>query len=130
MARVLVLDVIYGKGLYEAECSNLKDFYKELDCECFDITRRNVGGRIYDIYCDDIGTFRDDPIPSAFDRNRQPCMVGNLIFSKHDFAGDSVSLTDDDIQHIIGLLHRANVKKRGNGKYPESWCVIFPVDYM
>lgn len=99
-ARVLVLDVINGNGLYEAEVESLNDYYEHLCCDCFDIANRKIGDRRFDIFVDDIGLFRDDPIPSVVDKNLQPMLVGNCIFANHDYEGNTTSLTDDDIRII------------------------------
>lgn len=100
--KVLVLDVIDNKGFYEAEVDNdnLKTFYDALKCDCFDITTRKIDGRYFDIFCDDVGLFADNPIPSAVDSNLQPVLVGNLIFANHDKEGRTTSLTDEEIRHI------------------------------
>lgn len=100
MARLLALDVIGGAGFYEVECNELQDYYTALKCDCFDITCRKIGDRVFDIFCDDIGLFSDNPIPSALDDNMQPCLVGNLIFAHHDLEGNTTSLSDEDIVHI------------------------------
>ena len=57
-ARVLVFD---GKKFFEAECGELDDYYKYLECDCFDIANRSVGGSRYDIFVDDIWLFKDEP---------------------------------------------------------------------
>ena len=129
MARLLALDVIGGRGLYEIECRDLNDYYDALKCDCFDITQRKIGGRVYDIYCDDEGTYVKDPIPSAFNSEHKPVLVGNLIFAKHDKEGGVVGLTDDDIQHIAKCAQVAKVRIHGTGDYPEQWTIIHPVDF-
>lgn len=130
MARLLALDVIGGKGLYEVECNELNDYYEALKCDCFDVTSRLIGGRKYDIFCDDVGTLVKNPIPSAFNRDRQPVLVGNLIFAKHDREGNTLSLSDDDIGHILKCASIAKVRIKGTGSYPEQWIIIYPVDYV
>lgn len=99
-ARLLVLDVIGGTGFYEKECSELQDFYDALKCRHFDIAYRKVGGKYFDIFCDDEGLFVKNPIPSALDGDMEPALVGNLIFAHHDSAGNTTRLSDEDIRHI------------------------------
>lgn len=99
-ARLLALDVIGGKGLYEVECDELQDFYEALKCRCFDIAYRKVGDRYFDIFCDDEGLFAEKPIVSAVDAGMKPALVGNLIFAHHDSAGNTTRVTDEDIEHI------------------------------
>ena len=104
MAKVLVLDVNNQK-IYEAECVELEDFYKHLDSGCFDIVNREIGGVRYDIFCDDVGLFREDPIVSAVDRDTYaPRLVGNLVFANHDDQGETTSLSNDDVIRILSQI--------------------------
>ena len=99
-AKVLVLDVIGGKGFYEAECECLNDYYEHLKCETFDIATRKIGNKYFDIFVDDIGLFAENPIPSVVDTSLMPMLVGNCIFANHDSEGNTTSLSDDDIAII------------------------------
>ena len=100
-ARLLCLNVEDGKGFYEVECKKLEDYYKHLGCDCFDITSRKIGNKAFDIFCDDIGLFKDKPIVSAVDKALRPALVGNLIFANHDNMGNTTSLSDEDIELIM-----------------------------
>lgn len=104
MARLLVLDVTKAKTsdmLYEAEFNCLDDYYRHLQCDCFDIAHRKIGGKYYDIFCDDVGLFVDKPKVSAIcESEMSPMLVGNLIFANHDDAGNTTSLSDEDIFRI------------------------------
>lgn len=100
MARVFVLDVENGETRI-AECEELDDFYKELNAEPFDIVMRDIGGKIFDIFVDDMGLFRDDPIVSAVSKSSfNTELVGNLIFANHDKWGNTTDLSDEDISLI------------------------------
>lgn len=99
-ARLLALDVIGGTGFSEIMCKSSDDLYTALKCDCFDIAVRKIGEKYFDIFCDDIGLFVDDPIPSALDKELKPMLVGNLIFANHDSAGNTTSLSDEDIKMI------------------------------
>ena len=123
MARLLCLDVIGGKGLHEVECNKLQDYYDALKCDCFDIAGRVIDGKQFDVYCDDIGLFAENPIPSAFDIvTEKPNLVGNLIFANHDSEGNTTSLTDEDMRRIEG---RIGIVTRDDGK---SWLIVL-TDY-
>lgn len=123
MARVLVLDVIGGKGLYEAECKKLDDFYRELKCDVFDIATRKIGGRYFDLFVDDCGRFVDNAIVSAMGEDRRDYLVGNIVIANHDSDGNTTSLTRQDIEIIKENVVRA-MDKDGN-----EWDMIFPADY-
>lgn len=114
MAVVLVLDVKEDK-LRVAECKELEDFYRELDADMLDIARRNIGGKAYDIFVDDIGLFRENPVVSAITKDLEPMLVGNLIFANHDVEGNTTSLTDEDMARILGNIVQVSTKNRPAG---------------
>jgi len=119
-ARVLVLDVIDGNGLYETEVENLNDYYEHLKCECFDIANRKVGDKRFDIFVDDAGLFVDNPIPSVLDRNLQPMLVGNCIFANHDYEGNTTSLSDEDVE----IIKRETISLINIDKEVNQWTAI------
>ena len=120
MARLLLLDV-ENEVVKEVEVgqSDLDKFHTLLNCRCFDITSRQIGGRYFDIFCDDEGLLMDDPKISAIDIELQPMLVGNLIFANHDGEGNTTDLSDDDIQHI-----RKNIKHICTNKYPLGYPML------
>ena len=103
MATVLVLDV-KDNDVKPVQCSELDDFYRELDADVFDIASRKIGGKYYDIFCDDMGLYREDPVISAISPKMEPMLVGNLVFANHDDAGETTSLTEDDMDRIVHNL--------------------------
>lgn len=122
-ARVLVLDVIGGKGFYEAECECLNDYYEHLKCETFDVATRKVGNKYFDIFVDDIGLFAENPIPSVVDTALMPMLVGNCIFANHDSEGNTTSLTDDEIEAIKGEAITIYLDK-GDGNFSDINAVV------
>ena len=105
MARVLVFDTEGEVNHFKlAECNELSDFYENLHCDTFDIANRDVGGKRFDIFVDDIGLFRENPRVSAIrlvGDDIEPMLVGNLVFANHNAQGETTSLSDDDINLII-----------------------------
>lgn len=114
MAVVLVLDVKTDQ-LRMAECEELDDFYRELEAEPLDIARRKIGGRMYDIFVDDEGLFRENPVISAIDKEGNPMLVGNLVFANHDAEGNTTSLTMEDVARIVGNMVRVSTEARPVG---------------
>lgn len=102
-ARVLVLDV-KKPDVRQVVVEELADYYEQLACDTFDIARRQIGERYYDIFCDDIGLFREDAVVSAIDDHDNPMLVGNLLIANHDADGNTTSLTDDDLNIIGGEI--------------------------
>ena len=121
-ARLLTMNT---KGEFkEVNCGKLDDYYKYLECDTFDIATRNIGGRYYDIYVDDIGLFAEHPIVTAISSEFKPMLVGNLIFANHDSQGNTTSLSDEDIAHI-----KNNVIAIYDMQEGDSHLAIYPVDF-
>lgn len=119
MERVLVLDV-ENNTTREVEISDdITTIYRELGCDVFDIANRKIGDRRFDIFCDDIGLFRDEPIVSAINADDfSPMLVGNLLFANHDSEGRTVGLTDEDVAMI-----RSNIAMVVSSKRGDPWMV-------
>lgn len=83
-------------------------YYKVLNCDTFDIVTRRIGSSHYSIYCDDEGLFKEDNKPSAitFDGARVvEVLVGNLFVCKHNDDGETISLTDKEMDEIFEYVH-------------------------
>ena len=53
----LLIDVEQSKVQIVTDASSLQDYYKLLNCDLIDIVRRRIGGRHYNIICDEEGSF-------------------------------------------------------------------------
>lgn len=104
--------------------ATLGSYYEHLNCTTIDIVSRTIGGKRFDIICDDEGTFKDDPHISALDRDYQPMFVGNLFVCKHDDNGIEVSLTDKEISHILRFAHKIPTRQ-----HPEGLAMLTDVGY-
>lgn len=103
----------------------LDDIYKAINAKCFDIATRQIGtesDRIYDIYCDDLGLFKQDNYLAAYG-NRDCMLVGDILIAKHDKHGEMVDLTNDDIDYIVKQVH-----KWKDYHYREL-RILFPISY-
>lgn len=103
---------------------SLDSYYNALDCDCFDIVRRKIGGKYFDIMCDDEGLLKDKPVPSAYDSDGNVAFVGNLLVVKHDKSGNTVSLTNNEIAHIANYVYWVYSEER-----PVPRPVLTEVDY-
>ena len=94
---------------YDTKDKNYLDaYYKVLNCDTFDIARRRIGNNYYDIYCDDEGLFKENNKPSAitFDGARVvEVLVGNLFICKADKNGETIGLTDKEMDEIFEYVH-------------------------
>lgn len=105
---VLVFDV-EKREFRRAVCKDLDDYYAQLNCSCFDIATRKIGETYYDIYCDDEGLLKDNPIVSAINYRGEVMLVGNLIFAHHDEEGNTVGLKERDVREILHEVAIANI---------------------
>ena len=98
--RVMLLDVKKGTGLQGISIPDkLSAYYEKIGCQIIDIVMRRIGGRDFDIICDDERLFDEHPIVSALDCMFSPALVGNLIFAHHDADGNmtGLNLGDEEI---------------------------------
>lgn len=84
---------------------NLDVYYEMIDCRCIDIVMRKIGGKYYNIVCDDEGLLVGKRI-SALSKNGEPMLVGNLIICNNDGA-ELASLDDEDVQNIEKYIAQA-----------------------
>lgn len=109
------------------DSNHLTEYYKHLNCYLIDITRRQVGGRYFDIIVDDEGLFADNPIVSAIDSQGEPALVGNLLFCNHDGQGGETSLSDQDIALLQEFTTVIDVVNKKGKK--DTAIVVKNVDY-
>lgn len=79
--------------------SELRQMYQLINCELIDITKRKIGANYYDIIVDDEGLLKQEPIISLF-RNKQPELVGHLIFTKYNEEGEQVGLLWEEVEQL------------------------------
>lgn len=81
--------------------SNLDTYYSEIGCDCIEIPERCIGGKLFNIICDDEGLLKDRPIPSALGNGYKEVIFGNLIVcGLADDDGELTGITDEDVQLI------------------------------
>lgn len=103
----------------------LDDIYKAINARCFDVATRQIGtqsDKIYDIYCDDVGLYKDDIHLAAY--GKHDCvLVGDILIAKHDKYGEMVDLTDEDIVYIKNHIHKwVDYDER-------ELRILFPISY-
>ncbi len=100
----LLIDVSgkYGR-ICEKEIADdevLENFYDALDCSTIDITQRSIGGRVFDIVCDDEGLLKDNAKPTAIRQDGKIMLVGNLFICNH-YKENLASLSKEDCKFIF-----------------------------
>lgn len=101
---VLVDVKITGKARTETIRNELPEYYRILDCSCFDIVSVKIGQHFYDVYCDDESLLKANPIVSAVDKNCSPQLTGNLFITKTDFDGETLSLEPHEIKEVTDQI--------------------------
>ena len=105
--------LIKGMDVTEVEVNGLEDYYREMEIDCIDIVTRKIGGKRYDVICDDEALLKENPIPTMFDVEGMPMLCGNLIIAGlADEEGNMTDLTDEDMVRITGNLAVVTVKNK------------------
>ena len=94
---------------------SLQAFYDTIHCvyDTIDIVSRKIGRKYFDVICDDDGLAREPHHCSAVDKEGDPMLVGSFLVANHDEAGDTRSLTDEDIELIqksVQLVRTRNLQ--------------------
>lgn len=106
-------------SVIEVMASELDEYYNLIGCDTIDIVRRRIGGKYFDIICDDEALLKPEPIPTMFDTDKQPIIFGNVIIAgEADAMGEMTDLTNEDIELIIENLGILSI---GGKKYG---CVL------
>lgn len=102
--KTILLDV-YDQSIKPVDVNDkLSEFYRLLRCSTIDITLRDIGGKVFDVMCDDEGLLTDNPIVSAFDSDGRMALVGNLLFFHTDGEGNLVGLTDSECAYLLDCV--------------------------
>ena len=97
--RVVVVSPL--KGVEERVIKNdLETFYKTIECDYIEVARRKIGGKYYDIICDEEALLKSNPLVSAFSLDEEPMLVDSLIICNSNGENFS-SLTKQDIERIL-----------------------------
>lgn len=104
--------------------NNLEAYYKALNCDLIEIFERKIGGKWFDVMCDEEGTFKEPVKISAINDMGEPMFVGNLMFFHNDGEGNLVGLADDDIEHI-----KHYIQKMYTNKFPAGYPMLTQCEY-
>ena len=125
LLRMLLIDVQHGEAKIVRIKDDLDEFYRLIDCNTIDIVRRSIGGRTFEIICDDNGLFRSDCRTSAMDRHMNQQFVGNLLICRYGGNGELAGLTTSDVAHLAKYLRAVRKLHDPN----ETWPVLYNVEY-
>ena len=89
---------------YTLDYTDYRDFYPLLGIETFDIQTRPLGNAEYDIYCDDEGLLKENPVPTFVTLSGgkiTEIIVGSIFLCGHDEDGGIRGLTEHEINCIL-----------------------------
>lgn len=123
--RMVLLDV-YNNEVRDVEIDDLQDMYKAIDCSCIEIPVRTIGGKKYNIICDEEGTFRSDAKISAIDNLGNIMFVGNLLITSAYVIedGELTGLTEEEASEVKKYIRTVSTRK-----YPEGYKMLTHVEY-
>lgn len=122
--KTLLLDV-YKEEVREIDIeAKLDEYYRVLDCTTIDIVERRIGGKWFDVMCDDEGLFREPQKISAINDFGSPMLVGNLMFFHNDGEGNLVGLDDADIEHL-----KKYIQTMYTHKFPKGYPMLTQCEY-
>lgn len=120
MIKAFLIDIA-NKSAKEIDFEpSLKKYYELLKCDTIDIVERSVGGKNFDIICDDEGLMLDKPVISAVNGKCEPMLVGSLLFVHHNGEGETTGLTSDECAHILSHVRHVRTANDPDG-HP---CVV------
>lgn len=130
MLRGILIDVngeltrndAFGAKIVEIE-DTVENLQKLCHCGCIDIARRKIGGKYYEIVCDDEGLLQEEVKPSAIGKSKEVMLVGNLfIVGKANSHGELTSLSEKDCESIMQNVGTAYTRTA-------CWPVLKNVEY-
>jgi len=99
--KVFVLDTEDQSFNFVETEGGLSEWYRLLHCDLIDITERKIGGKYFDVICDDEGLFKENPIISAITDSGEARLVGSIAICNHDGEGHETGLTWEDEKIIV-----------------------------
>jgi len=99
--KVFVLDTEDQSFNFVETEGGLSEWYRLLHCDLIDITERKIGGKYFDVICDDEGLFNENPIVSAMTESGEPRLVGSIAICNHDGEGHETGLSFEDQKLLV-----------------------------
>lgn len=116
---------------------NYKDLKRLLEIESpLTCVSRKIGDTYYDFWCDDEGLFPKKKYLCGICRNAQELLCGNILIAGHDDEGNTIGLTEEDIEKILNdrnfVCNEDFLKFGGAPNYPrnEDGDAIIVSDYI
>lgn len=125
--KVFLIDT-HGKPQIIDTPGGLPEWRRLIGCDLIDIVSWKIGGRRFDIILDDEGLFKPGARVSALDDHEQPAAVGNLVVCRHDGRGHEVTLTENDLKHILTNIVILQSTEE-EPEPPAAWAALANINY-
>ena len=89
----------------------LSELYRIIGCDLVELVQVEVGGKFYDVYCDEEFLLKEKPTPTLY-LNAEQVLCGNLVFTTCDENGKLGGVTEEDIDKLIDFILIRAVKFR------------------
>ena len=100
----------------------LEDFYRLLDCSCIEMPSRLVGGKWFDIVCDEEGLFVSGNIPTCVNTSFEESIFGNTLLV-HNNHGKTVGVTQEDFDLVKRNITKTIMMNARTREFKEI-CVL------
>lgn len=103
--RGILVDVHNGITTFNQEINSAKDIADLLNCEYVECVKRNIGGQIVDIYCDEEALLKQAREPAIVTKNKSNKIIeviyGNCLLCLHTKNGNMKSLPHRMFEPIL-----------------------------
>lgn len=84
--------------------AELEVYYDIIGTDIVEIPTRYIGGKAFDIICDEEALLKEEKIPSAINPSGTMPLFGTLIFAHHNDEGEMIGLDEEDIKILMKHL--------------------------
>ena len=84
-----------GSLCYEVDINNYKDYYKHLECDCFDVVMVKWHGHDISIYVDDEGMLKEGNLGRMVEGYHAPLFGNMVICGGVDEEGETLPLPEE-----------------------------------
>ena len=91
--------------------SQVREMREYLECDTLEHHSLKIGGELFGLWLDDMGKLLNPPkypaVPLLYKGSMYDVVVGNVIVSKSTPDGDTVGLTEEEVQKFLDYLRYA-----------------------
>lgn len=125
----VLLDIENNEAKAVEFVPELENYYSMLHCDMIEIVPRTIGynrsHKVFDIVCDEEGTFKENAKISAISNTGKVRFVGSLlVIGLCDNEGNETSLTDKECEFVL-----SKIQKMYTVNHPEGYLMLTQCEY-